>query len=107
LFCSGTSQKTYVAIKRHKGEVAGAVVVDNTGLFVGEGTKTKYIGNGFIVDIINEDGLGFVIIVFIRVIRNDARYEGMIACWGTRKGWTRLFVSCALQAFARTFHVAF
>ncbi len=100
-------KKAYVAIERHKEEVAGAVVVDDTGVFVGKGTKTKYIGDGFILDIINEGGLEFVVVVFIGVVRNEARHEGMIACWGTRKGWTCLFLSCAPQAFARTFHVAF
>jgi hypothetical protein len=100
-------KKAYVAIEQHKGEVAGAVVVDDTGVFVDKGAKIKYIGDGFIIDIIDEGGLGFVVVVFIRVIRNEARHEGMIACWGTRKGWTRLFVSCAPQAFAQTFHVAF
>ncbi len=100
-------KKAYVAIKRHKGEIAGAVVVDNTSVFVGKGAKTKYIGNGFIVDITDEGELGFVIVIFIGVVKNEARHEGMIASWGTRKGWTRLFVSYAPQAFARMFHVAF
>jgi hypothetical protein len=36
-------KKTYVAIKQHKGKVTGAVVVDDTSVFVGKGTKTKYI----------------------------------------------------------------
>ncbi len=88
-------EKTYVVIEQHKGEVAGAVVVNNTGVFVGEGTKTKYIGNGFIIDIINEGGSGFVVIVFVGVIRNEAWHEGMIIAWGTRKGWMRWFWSCA------------
>jgi hypothetical protein len=35
LFLSGTSQKNYIAVKRHEGEVACAVVVDDTGVFVG------------------------------------------------------------------------
>ncbi len=88
-------KKTYVAIKQHKGEVAGAVVVDDTGVFVGKGTKTKYIGDGFIIDIIDEGRPGFVVVVFVGVIRNEARHEGMIVAWGTRKGWTRWFWSCA------------
>jgi hypothetical protein len=47
-------------------------------VFVGKGTNTNYIGNGIIIDIINEGGPGFVLIVFIGVIRNEARHEGMI-----------------------------
>ncbi len=88
-------KKTYIAIERHKGEVAGAVVVDNTGVFVGKGSKTKYIGDGFIIDIIDEGGPGFVLVVFIGVVRNEARHEGMIVAWETRKGWSAE-VSCGL-----------
>ncbi len=47
-------EKTYVAVEQHEGEVACAVVVDNTGVFVGEGAKAEHVGNGVIVDIINE-----------------------------------------------------
>ncbi len=79
-------EKTYAAIERHKGEVASAVIVDDTSLFVGKGAKTEYIGDGFIIDIIDEGGPEFVLVVFIGVVRNEARYEGMIVAWGMRKG---------------------
>ncbi len=88
-------KKTFVAIKQHKGEVAGAVIVDDTSVFVGEGAKTIYNGNGFIINIIDEGGPGFVIVIFVGVIRNEAQHEGMIVAWGTRKGWTCWFWSCA------------
>jgi hypothetical protein len=48
-------KKTYVAIKQHEGEVAYAVIVDNTGVFVGKGAKAEHIGNGLIVNIIKEE----------------------------------------------------
>ncbi len=63
-------KKTYVAVKRHEGEVACAVVVDNTGVFVGKGAKAEHVGNGLIVDIINEGGTGLVAVVLVVVIRN-------------------------------------
>ncbi len=62
-------KKTYVAIKQHEGEVACAVVVDDTGVFVGKGTKAENVGNGLIIDIINEGGPGLVVVVFVVVIR--------------------------------------
>jgi hypothetical protein len=63
-------QKTYVAIKQHEGEVACAVVVDDTGIFVSKGTKAEHVGNGLIVDIINEGGMGLVAVVLVVLIRN-------------------------------------
>ncbi len=69
-FCSGTSQKKKVAVERHEGEVACAVVVDDTGVFVGKGTKAEHVGNGLIVDIINEGRMGLVAVVLMVVIRN-------------------------------------
>ncbi len=70
LFCSGTSQKTHVAVEQHEGEVACAVVVDNTSVFVGKGTKAEHVGDGLIVDITNEGGPGFVVVVFVVIVRN-------------------------------------
>ncbi len=77
------SKKTYVAIKRHEGEVACAVVVDNTGVFVGKGAKVEHIGYGFIVDILNEGRPQFVAFVFIVIVRNEAWHDGMMDAWGT------------------------
>ncbi len=63
-------EKTYVAIKQHEGEVACAVVVDNTGVFVSKGAKSEHLGNGLIVNIINEGRMGLVAVVFVVVVRN-------------------------------------
>ncbi len=63
-------EETYVAVEQHEGEVACAVVVDNTGVFVGKGTKAEHVSNGLIVDIINEGGMGLVAIVLVVIIRN-------------------------------------
>ncbi len=78
LFCSGTSQKTYVAVKRHEGEVACAVVVVNTGVFVSKGAKAEHVGNGLIVNIINEGGVGLVAVVLVVVIRNQAWHDRLM-----------------------------
>ncbi len=63
-------KKTYVAIERHEGKVVCAVVVDDTGVFVSKGTKAEHVGNGLIVDIINEGGRGLVAVILMVVIRN-------------------------------------
>ncbi len=63
-------EKTYVDIERHEGEVACAVVVDDTNVFVSKGTKAEHVGNGLIVDIINEGGAELVAVVLVVVVRN-------------------------------------
>ncbi len=103
-------KKTYVAIKRHEGGVACAVVVDNTGIFVGKGAKAEHVGDGLIVDIINEGGTGLVAVVLMVVIRNWARHDRLMDFWGTGWAWKEgmgRFECHALQAFALLFHVAF
>ncbi len=62
--------KTNVAVEQHEGEVACAVVVDDTGVFVGEGAKAEHVGNGLIIDIINEGRTGLVAIVLMVIVRN-------------------------------------
>ncbi len=74
-------EKKYVAIKQHEGAVACAVVVDDTGVFVREGSKVEHIGDGLIVNIINEGGLGFVVVIF--VVRDEARHDEMMDAQGT------------------------
>ncbi len=63
-------EKTYVAIKQHEEKVACAVVVDNTSVFVGEGTKAEHVGDGLIVDIINEGGTGLIAVVLAVAVKN-------------------------------------
>ncbi len=63
-------EKTFVAIEQHEGEVACAVVVDNTGVFFGKGSKAEHVGDGLIVDIINEGGTGLIAVVLVVVVRN-------------------------------------
>jgi hypothetical protein len=43
---------------------------DDTGVFVGKGAKAEHVGDGLIVDIINEGGPGLVVVIFIVVVRN-------------------------------------
>ncbi len=47
--CSGTWQKAFVAVKWHEREVACAVIVYGTCVFVGKGIKTKHGCDGFII----------------------------------------------------------
>jgi hypothetical protein len=50
--------KTCVAVKQHEGEGACAIVVDDTGVFVGKGAKAECIGDGLIIDIISSMKVG-------------------------------------------------
>ncbi len=63
-------KKTYVGVERHEGEVACAVVVDNTVVFVGEGAKAEHVGNGLNINIITKGGTGLVAVVLVIVVRN-------------------------------------
>ncbi len=78
-------KKTYVAVEQHEGEVACAVVVDNTDVFVGKGAQAEHVGDGLIVNIINEGGTGLVAVILMVVIRNLARHDRLMDAWGT--GW--------------------
>ncbi len=103
-------EKTCVAVKQHEGKVACAVVVDDTGVFVGEGAKAEQVGDGLIVDIINEGETGLVAVILVAVIRNKARHDRLMDAWGTGWAWKEgmgWFGCRALQAFAWPFHVAF
>ncbi len=103
-------EKTYVAIKQHEGEVACAVVVDDTGVFVGKGAKAEHVGDGLIVDIINEGGTGLVAAVLVVVIRNKAQHNRLMDAWGTGRVWKEgmgWFGCCAAQVFVWPFNVAF
>ncbi len=103
-------KKTYFFIKQHEGEVTCAVVVDDTSVFVGKGTKAEHVDDGLIVNIISEGRPGLVVVVFAVVVRNEARHDGMLDAWGTGRAWKGgmgWFGCHALQAFAWPFHVAF
>ena len=45
-------KKTYVAVKGHVGEFAGAVVVDDTGDFVCKHAKSEHVGDGLVINIV-------------------------------------------------------
>jgi hypothetical protein len=66
LFSSGTSQKNICC---HR-EVACAVIVEGTGVFVDKGAKEEHVGDGLIFDIINEGGMGLVAVLLVVIVRN-------------------------------------
>ena len=51
---SDTRQKTYTSVKGHEGEVSREVVVNDAGDFVGKSPKAEDVGNGMVVDVVDE-----------------------------------------------------
>ncbi len=47
-------KKTNIAVKGHVGEFTCAVVVDDTGDFVCKCAKAEHIGNGLVIDVVND-----------------------------------------------------
>ena len=47
-------EKTDISIERRIGKLAGAIIVDDTRDFVSERAKTKDVGNGVVVDIVDK-----------------------------------------------------
>ena len=47
-------KETNVAIKQHEGEVTSAFIVDDSCVLVGKSAKTEHIGDGFVVNVVNE-----------------------------------------------------
>ena len=47
-------KKTNVAVEGHVGEFAGAIVVDNTGDFVCKHAKAQHVGNGLVVEDVDD-----------------------------------------------------
>jgi hypothetical protein len=48
-------QETYISIEGHVWEITGAVIMYNTGHFVGKCSKAEYLGNGFVLNFIDYD----------------------------------------------------
>ncbi len=46
-------EKTKVLIKGHEQELAGAVIINDTGYLVGKRTEAENVGNGMVVNVIN------------------------------------------------------
>ena len=49
-------KETYISVKRHVREIAGAVIVDNVGHFVGKCFKAEHVGDGFVLNLVNYVG---------------------------------------------------
>jgi hypothetical protein len=99
-------KKTNVAIKRYEAELAGTVVVDNTGDFFGYSHKAEDVGDGIVVDDVNEIEVRVDIgdIVVLDGF-NKARHDGVRdKDRGTDAG---SFRGGASNAFLGLFHVAF
>jgi hypothetical protein len=47
-------KKTSIAVERHERELAGAVVVDNAGDFVGKSPEAEDVDNGMVVNVVDE-----------------------------------------------------
>jgi hypothetical protein len=47
-------KKTNIAVKGHEGEFASAVVIDNVGDFVCKRTEAEHVGDGLVVDVIDD-----------------------------------------------------
>ncbi len=61
LFHNGTLQKTNISIEGHEREVAGAVIINDAGYLVGERAKAENVGNGMVVDVVNDVEMGVAI----------------------------------------------
>jgi hypothetical protein len=47
-------EETYVSVQGHVWEISRTIVVYNARYFVGERTEAKHIGDGFVLDVVNE-----------------------------------------------------
>jgi hypothetical protein len=99
-------KKTDVSIKGHERRFAGTVVINDSGGFVYECTKTEYICYRMVVDVIDEVregsvlGAVFVFVFNVKIGHGRIRYN----IGGGKAGdfWCH-----ATQAFAWAFHMAF
>ncbi len=98
--------KKNIAIKRHEWELAGTVVVDNTGDFVDKCPNAEDVGNEMAVNVVDEIEVGVnakdVLILdgFNKAGHDEVR---------DRDGGTnaKSFWGGALSVFLGSFHVAF
>jgi hypothetical protein len=99
-------KKTNIAVKRHEGELADAVVVDNAGDFVGKCPEAEDVGNGTVVDVVDEIVVGVDVgDVIILDGFNEVGHDGDRDGDGDTDA--RSFRGDALNAFPGLFHVAF
>ncbi len=99
-------KKTDISIEEHERKFAGAVVINDSGGFVSKCTKTEYICNGMVVDIVNEVREGSVMGVVFVFIFNVEIGHGRIR-YNVGGGEVGDFWCGATQAFVWAFHMAF
>ncbi len=99
-------EETNVAVKRHKREFAGAVVVNDNGGFVGKSSDIGDVGNQqVVVNIVNDVKAGFGVGDVVKVNRREeAGYNGVLDLARDVNAWS--FWSDAVGAFLRPFHVS-
>ena len=49
-------EETYIFFEGHVWEIADAVIIDNAGHFVGKCSKAEYVGNRFILNLVDYVG---------------------------------------------------
>ncbi len=99
-------KETNVAIKEHEGNLAGAVVVDDAGVFVGKSPEAEDVGNGIVIDVVDEIEAGVDIgdVIVLNGFNKAGHDRVRDKARGTNVG---SFRGGALNAFPGLFHVAF
>jgi hypothetical protein len=101
--------KANVSIKGHERELAGVVVINNAGFLVRKRAKAENIGNGMVVDVVDDVEIRFVIreVVLFVVVEGfeEAGHHGVRD--RGRDTNARPFRSGTLKPFTWLFHVAF
>jgi hypothetical protein len=98
-------KKTNVAIKRHEGEFAASVIVDNAGDFVSKCPKAEDVDNGMIINVVNEieEGVNNRDVIVLDGF-DDAGHDGVRD--GDEGTDGRSFQGSASNAFPGLFHLA-
>ena len=102
-------KKTNIVIKGHVWEFSGAVVVDDAGDFVCKRAVSESVGNGLVINVVNDVALrshvGRVIFGIGVIGFNTIGHAGVRDRSQDTDAW--LFQSGRMNSFARTLHVAF